>query len=266
MACGEGRDLKACRPTCGDGPFFAISELTFVTASADGIAPGFNLDGLVSDGEASEDCNTADLTSPEGEPGIDNKLAWVLTQLGDDVLSSISNRFQQAINDGGFLFTVEQIERAQHSDMVFRRGAGQPLLDDSQRIQANQTLRLHQEPFLGLVEGVKEVNGRGTSQAFALDMRFDSEGQPLGFRLLDSRFRFERQNDGGLVGIFGGGVARQEAVDLIVGLLDGDEKYRAGVEAVMPALADLVNPQSGECEHFSLTVAYKAVPIQIAAE
>lgn len=266
LACGQERDLSKCWPTCGAGPFYAISELTFVTASTDGVALGFNLDGLVSDGRAKADCNTADFVSPSGEPGIDNKLAWVLALLGDKVLTSITERFQQAINDGGFLFTIEQIEHDNASDLVFRRGAGQPVLDSNQRLQPGQTLSLHAEPFFGSVKNVQQVNGKGTSPAFNFDLRFASQGRPLALRLLKSRFRYELLANHNLTGIFGGAVTRQDAVNLIVGLLGGDEQYRAGVEAVMPALADMVDPKTGKCDHFSLTVAYIAVPIKITAD
>ena len=58
-----------------------ITTLRFAEESPDGVAPGFNLDALISTGREPENCRKADLVDPNGVEGIDNLLATIVPLL-----------------------------------------------------------------------------------------------------------------------------------------------------------------------------------------
>ena len=94
--------------TTGDSHFYVLNTLDIAgeVMGAANTAPGFNLDGIVSDGSDPEGCNIPDYMSPEGEEGIDNALAGLLPIL-NMFAGDISGTIASQINDGSLLVLVE---------------------------------------------------------------------------------------------------------------------------------------------------------------
>src|SRR5690606_32862511 len=82
---------------------FVIDTMRFATEREPGVANGFDLDGVVSDGSDPASCGHADYTSPEGEPGIDNTLASLVPLFELAGIGAAEGLIQNTIVEGGIL-------------------------------------------------------------------------------------------------------------------------------------------------------------------
>ena len=110
-----------------------LQKLGFTREDPEGIAPGFNLDGRVSDEDDEQSCGIPDYTSPDGEEGIDNQLAFIEPALGIAGLGAAEDLLQSAIEEGGILIMmhvtgVDDLENDPEVQRMIRTGQGVPLL------------------------------------------------------------------------------------------------------------------------------------------
>ena len=91
--------------TTGDSHFYVLNTLDIAgeVMGAANTAPGFNLDGIVSDGSDPEGCNIPDYMSPEGEEGIDRSRR----PSPDPQRNHDTRHHRRQINDGSLLVLVE---------------------------------------------------------------------------------------------------------------------------------------------------------------
>lgn len=263
-ACSAGpKDLASCSPTCG-GPVYVANEIRFITADADGIAPGFNLDGIDSSGDEPGDCHTADLTAPDGTPGIDNQFAAMFALLPAQVYEIVPAAIDNAIREGGLLFTTEFVglddfTTPSNIDLVFRYGMDQPLLGTDGRLLPGQTLKLDSEPMLGIGSANVEA-GHIFGGPFDLLFRLRFLATPVAFRFQYAHIDITATADGGIAGILGGIVSLDDVLS-VVGLLGGDDtELRETLKAILPAFADIKHPETGRCDSISAAIGFSAIP------
>src|SRR5689334_15498019 len=95
--------------SCGAGAphAFVISTLGFTRVDPmKGTAPGFDVDGVVSDGTDAASCNKKDFTGPNGEKGIDNQLAALIPDVEKVLGNAVDGLLQGAINNGDLLILM----------------------------------------------------------------------------------------------------------------------------------------------------------------
>ena len=148
VSCGEenGGDMPMMCEPGGEERVAVLRQIAFILEDPSGVAEGFNLDGVVSDESDDGSCNKPDLTSPSGEPGIDNSLAslWSNLQMLSPDLVAVDSLIQGAIDDGQLLLlmNVDGIDDPMNDECVnitVRRATGMPMLGTDGLITSGQT-------------------------------------------------------------------------------------------------------------------------------
>ena len=90
-------------PTGLSESYILIIDTFQFVAAEDGVAPGFNLDGVISGDDDEATCRKEDLLSPDGEEGIDNQLAKVVPLFDVIGVGGALDYTQNSIEEGGVL-------------------------------------------------------------------------------------------------------------------------------------------------------------------
>lgn len=253
------------QPTCGNRAVFVADQLTFATKASDGTVPGFDLDGLTSNGRDAAGCYTKDLISPEGDRGVDNQLGFILSALPIQIANTVPGVVQASINDGGLIFLMEftepdSLDGHGETDVVFRFGKGVPLLGTHHELLPDQTFELDPDYLLGYFEGARPEKRGLEGGPLDLKFRLRFVTTPIAFEFHKVRFRFKTEADGSLTGVLGGAVTLSD-LDRLVGLLNGDDvDLQKTLQAVLPTLADVHNEQTDRCDAISGALAFHAIP------
>ncbi len=275
-ACGadapERVDLAACvaSPTCPGGLVYVADEIDFAMTASDGTLPGFDLDDFDSIAGEYEGCGVADSGSGDGDVGVDNRLGSLLADLPQQILEIVPGVVQSSINAGTLLFLTELVPldagRGYEWGAVFRFGTGVPLLGTDDRLLPDQTFALDPDPLLGYVEDVRKTDRGLEGGPFDLRFRMHFLATPLAFTLQRARFRFVEEDDGSLRGVVGGAVSMEDVFGLL-DLLGGDDTaLREALKSLLPPLADIRSPETGDCDALSAAVEVHAVPAFIFGE
>jgi hypothetical protein len=106
--CGS-EGLSADEVQCTTGQTYAsiMTALGFARAVDKDVAPGFDVDGRVSDSSDSLSCGKDDFVDPDGVPGIDNQLAPLVPEVEKLVGNAVDGLVQGAINDGQLVILME---------------------------------------------------------------------------------------------------------------------------------------------------------------
>ncbi len=86
---------------------FLIVVMTLPWEVSPGVARGFDLDGIVSDGYGAEDCSWEDFEAPDGTPGIDNQMALLTPLFEPAGLGQAFEYLENSIEDSGFFHLFE---------------------------------------------------------------------------------------------------------------------------------------------------------------
>ena len=250
-------------PTSG---LTVIDTMGFATPE-DGVdgTPGFNLDGLVSDGRAPDSCGHADMTAPDGTPGVDNQLAAIVPLFELAGIGAAEDLIQNAVTNGGLLlmFQLDDVDSWQNDPEVtltLRAGAGVPLLGTDGLVLAGQTFSLHPESP-ETVAGAASIRD-GVLEAGPFDLRIPVEVFGLAYKLLlsESRVRARLTEDGGLAeGLLGGAVAYEDLLEVGRLAARDDGSVLPAIEAVFGQSLDLRPDADGRCTHVSGAFRFSAV-------
>lgn len=245
-----------------------VSTLSFARIES-GISQGFDLDDQNS-GEDAASCGPADLVGPEGQPGIDNAFGGLLPVLEATEAAALEPLVQDFIARGTILLVFEMSgwnESPGESTCGSWRvlpGRGEPLLGTDGLILPGQTLDLepgpHEAPVPAMVEDdVLMATGFG----FDLEVQiFDAE---VFLPVRGGRVELERQEDGSMQAIVGGGFLVDGILDSLLGT-GIDDEVEALLESVMRSSADLDLDGDGSCEAMSVALEVEAVPVWIYSE
>ena len=243
-----------------------IDAITFAAETAPGVSPGFNLDGMVSNGSDVESCGGVDYTDPDGTPGVDNQAALLVPVFDLVGFGAVSSFIQGAVAEGGFLllWQIDGIDDLFYDEEVtvrMRFGSGVPILGTDGRIVAGQTYHLHGDspdqvvPNARITDGVLEAGPYDTFlpiDVFGVHYELDVRGAYLRGRLT---------YDGGIEdGVLGGAVTYESLLELAE-KADGE----AGgiydrVLLITDGLTDMMRDDEGVCQAMSASLVYSAVP------
>jgi hypothetical protein len=243
-----------------------IDTMGFATPE-DGVegTPGFNLDGLVSDGREPASCGHADATSPDGTQGVDNQLAAIVPLFELTGIGAAEDLIQNAVTNGGLLLMfqldgVDSWEDDPEVTLTLRAGAGVPLLGTDGLLLAGQTFSLHPDSP-DIVAGAAAIRG-GVLEAGPFDLPLPVEVFGLSYKLLlsESRVRARLTEDGGLAdGLLGGAVSYEDLLEVGRLAARDDGSVLPAIERVFGDALDLRPDADGRCTHVSGAFRFSAV-------
>jgi len=269
MSCGgdDGGDgsVAMCDPT-GESRLTVLRTIAFILEDPAGVAEGFNLDNVVSDGSEDATCMQADLMSPDGEPGIDNSLAslWANLQMLSPDLVAVDSLIQGAIDDGQLLLLMELggVDDPMNDDCVnitIRRGTGMPMLGTDGLITSGQTFDVDTSAPTSMVGGATIVDGVVEGGPFELQLPVRVFDLEFVMTVSDARLRFTLGSDGTMSGFFGGAVSWQQIMDAIEDRGDIPGSTKSLVRNQLMANADLSPDGSGKCQQITAGMNFQGV-------
>lgn len=237
----------------GDAHANVVRQFDFTAMDSDGVADGFNLDGLVSaDGDA-ESCGHGDLVDPQGVPGIDNQLAEIYGVLAPLVGEATSALLQGSINEGRFLlmFELEGIDDLYNDDEVVLnvfRGSADPAIGTLGLIAPDQTFYVDSSIA---VSSVTTAIVDGAIEAGPLDFQLPIDILEANFimPIKMGKVHFEIDEFGDFNGLIGGAISVPEVIGEL--LETNAREETALVQPIFEANADM-GLIDGECELFSM--------------
>lgn len=269
---GDGipNDLTACgqKATCGNGPMFVINTLSTSDIGEDGSVAGFDLDGVVSDGNGPDDCHTVDYVSPTGKPGIDNQLTRILNTV-DEEIRTLPLLIQNAIATGGLLLIGELIglDDPVNDDrvgLVFRRSEEVPLVGTDGVLLENQTFKLAPNHFAGAVADGYVENGVFHAADFDLAVKLTVFGVNYFLTFRGVQIELALDGEGKVTtGMFGGSIHLDDLFDIADTIVVED--LGRLVKAIVPPFAD-VKSSDGRCEQISGALHLTGIPAYVFSD
>lgn len=244
---------------------FVVTDLAFVDLDSEGVADGFDLDGV--DGPAN--CGHADLTTPDGRTGIDNQLAGLMPILRMTEAAAIDGLVQESVNGGLTMYLIDVVgvegDWSGDDDAVvvrIRQGGGPtPILDTEGRIEPDQTFAVHPDsPDNQSTARLK--GGVLTSEDFPLLLPAAVLNAAFTLEVPVARMELTFNADGSADGIMGGAV-------LIQGFIDLANTVATSIGPLATTLlrsrADLLPDADGRCTAMSAYFRVHLEPAFIAA-
>jgi len=243
-----------------------IDTIMFAAEEGGGVSPGFDLDGVVSNGTDEESCGGIDFTDPDGTPGVDNQAALLVPMFDLIGFGAVSSFIQGAVEEGGFLLLwqidgIDDLVNDEEVSVRMRFGSGVPLLGTDGRIVSGQTYHLHEDspdqpvPNAHIKDGVLEAGPFDTFlpiDVFGVHYELDVRGAYLRGRLT---------YDGGIEdGILAGAVTFESLLALAAKADNEADGIYDKVLLLTDGLGDMLRDESGECQGMSASLAYSAVP------
>ena len=242
-----------------------IDTMGFTRVGDDDTVPGFDLDGRISDITDRLGCGHADLTSPDGQTGIDNQLATLVPLFELAGIGAAEGLIQDAIKDGGLIlmFQVDDVDDLQNDPevtLMIRAGTGVPLLGTDGILLAGQTFAVHPEspdskaPVADITDGVL------TAGPFHARLPVSVFGVSYVLNFFDARITARLTEDGGLTdGLIGGAVPFTDLLAIGTLAARDDASVLPAIELVFSNALDLNPDEAGLCTAISGTFRFTAV-------
>jgi hypothetical protein len=258
-------DTTSLTPEVPPSFLAVIDTMGFTRVADDNTVLGFDLDGRNSDITDRLGCGHADLTTPDGDTGIDNQLATLVPLFELAGIGAAEGLIQDAIKDGGLIlmFQVDDVDDLTNDPevtLMIRAGTGVPLLGTDGILLAGQTFAVHPEspdsraPIANITDGVL------TAGPFYARLPVSVFGVSYVLNFYDAMITARLTPDGGLTdGLIGGAVP---FTDLIaVGNLAAmdDPSVLSAIELVFSNALDLNPDDAGLCTSISATFRFTAV-------
>ncbi|MEC7240593.1 MAG: hypothetical protein VXW32_05100 [Myxococcota bacterium] len=260
--------LSACTPEkrdaeCGseaDVHHFVVTTMGYMRSS-DGVSSGFDLDGT-----EYAVCGVQDLEGPDGEPGIDNGLSYLIPALEASEAKVVEGYINTGILEGRILLVVsvsrvDSLENDSCVDVAFNFAQGDPLLGTDGGLLPGQTL-MQLGPSADRVEGVEIKNGQLTARPLNVDIPVSILDSNFELNLRDGGLRMDFLGDGDASGFFTGAIHRDEITEILAssGGVDGDVVQM--INTILGLALDLEDV-NGECNEMSVGLVYTGAEIYL---
>lgn len=241
-----------------------VDTMGFTRQLEPGVAPGFNLDGRVSEEGDEATCGKEDQIGPDGTPGIDNALAILAPAFELFGIGAAEELIQGAIDDGGLLilFQIDGVDSLVDDDeitLTLRTAQGVPLLGTDGLLLSGQTFSLHPESpdsaLTGSIESGVLLAGPGTARLPIVVFGISYE-----LTIAAGLIRADITENGGLnAGLFGGSVSVADLQAIGETAAMDDPSVLPAIEAVFFGATDMDLRDDGQCHAISGTFAFTAV-------
>lgn len=240
------------------GRTVVVARFGFVRPDAthNGSVEGFDLDGRDNtDGVDSRSCSQPDSTSADGTRGIDNALAQLLPIVDAMNGGALDGAIQAAINNGQLLFTVSTdlqpgVCDDQDVTLSFRRATGMPLIGADGLVNPGQTFDQDRSVEVATMRGHVRDGVLVESEAVTLPLPIAVLDAHFVLNFYHTRFRLRLREDGGMDGMLGGGINREELYSHLAPLGIGDG-VRVALQGALATFADLDSDGRGHCASIS---------------
>ena len=245
---------------------FLVDVLTLPWESPEGVAPGFDLDGIQSDGFGSSDCGWEDFASAEGDLGIDNQLARLTPLFEPAGLGQAFEYLENSIEDSGFflLFELRGVDDLGDDDeieLIYELGGGSGLMDTEGRLVAHQTMCVQNDSPHLFADEATIVDGFLEARFEVLTFTFSMFERVYPFVFYDTRIRARLTSDGHIVdGVIGGTLAMSNLLDLTAKGAQNTGGLLGPMTALLTPLGDMPSAD-GECSALSGALDFSAVPV-----
>jgi hypothetical protein len=262
----SGVDPGTCDAEDGGRQVWVVNSLTFARVEGE-TSDGFDLDGEVSTIGGATGCGMGDLTSPGGQPGIDNAFGRLIPALEATEFAAAEPLIDSLIHNGELMILAEVAGMDDPVDdacvgLALRKAVGQPLLGTDGEMLWGQTLELDTSfedvEFSAVPLDAGSVTGRPVT--FVLPVQILDAA--IEFPLRNGAFRVDVLEDGSITGAVAGGLNVAEIVETVEeqGI---NENLKALLRSALYAAADLEPDETGSCTSVSITLAFTAVPIYV---
>ncbi len=241
-----------------------LSSMAFAREQPKGVTNGFDVDGIVSDADQSEEhreqtCRQSDYLDPEGRPGIDNQLAKLLPLLESVTAADLNLIIEGAIENGQLLtaMTLDGIDNLEDDpcvELTTRSALGTPTIGSDGELDPSQTFELDST---GPVTHTVGTIRNGVFEAGPLELRLlvvvFAEKFVLNVQNARIRLKLDGAEKGRLTGVIGGGVKYQALLEIIkeFDLNQGEKDAALGF---LRLLGDLDRDSKGQCTSLSVGV------------
>lgn len=251
-------DLSVCDQE-GDLDHTVVIDTLLFGRLAEGVSPGFDLDGVTSITNGPDGCGVADLNDPDGAGGIDNGFGYLLPALELTEAAATEDLIQQTIDDGELLITFDLADLDDETrdgciDVTVGRASGAPMLGTDGRLLSGQTLDRDTafEPLV--LEDIEVVDGVFEAP-FEIEIPITIFDADIDFVLQDGRIRGRIADDGTVTGIFSGGVDTQDML-AVTEENNVDPALHDVLASLLDLWADLAPDGLGGCEQVSIVFEY----------
>jgi len=228
----------------------------------DEVSEGFDLDDTVTAQGDLAGCGVADLTSPEGDPGIDNSFANLLPVLDLTEASAAEEVIATAIQSGDVLLMVRLtgVDDPVDDDCVtveILQGEGVPIIRADDLLAEGQTFGINPDGVRTSIQGTLTdgvLEARGADITLPLNIL----NAVFEVSIVDAAVRLTLGPGGTMDGILGGGVD----VGALLTSLNEQGVNDQVVQLVGPVLEtakDLAPDADGNCTRMSTNIAVDGI-------
>jgi len=248
----------------GEVTYYVVRELEFAVVREEGVAPGFDLDGITSDAMDARGCRKADYVSPAGHEGVDNQLGMLVPLVEETLGNVITGTVQSSINEGSLLIVIgmQGLDARDSDDCVglsVERGGGMPLIGTDGFIEPWQTFELEAEGGRNFAPDASMSEGVLLAGPFEFELSLVIQGNPFFFSMKNSWTRLELQGDGETIhGELAGGIDVAALSETLMSVEAGD--FARLVVPLLRNEADLAPNEDGRCQQISTAFSFTAVP------
>ncbi len=244
---------------------WVLDTVKFTRQDPVGIAPGWNLDGKVSDEKDDASCGKPDFKSPAGVDGIDNQFAVLVPIIEKTGIAAFESLLQASVESGGVLLMVElegidDLRNDPEVKVTIRAGQGVPLLGTDGKVLTGQTFHVNKrDPATpcgkgALKDGVVDIG------PFDIDLPIQVFGKEYTLEMRTGHVRFHvidaQRIDGGLVG---GGITLSSIGKIAKTAAEDQGNIDDIVQSLTGGMGDLAKDATGTCTQLSAVLSFSGV-------
>ena len=237
-----------------------VQRFQFLELEDEGVARGFDLDGVMSEEGDEQGCGHADFVSPEGREGVDNQLAELWATLAPLVGEQVHALLQNAVNEGRVLvmLELEGVDDLQNDDDVTLnvfRGVARPLVGTQGLISSDQTFEYDYESPTSSIGGLEIKDGELIAGPLELNIPITILSLDIIAKIEFGRVHLTLNEEGEMSGYLSGAMNVPELSEALINT-DAEREARL-VVPFFERNADMV-PVDGVCTYISMGLAFEA--------
>ena len=228
----------------------------------DGVAWGFDIDNVTSATTDPQGCYKEDLTSPNGDVGVDNAFSALIPALDSTEAVALESLVQQSINNGNLLLMLEisGVQDTQNDDCVnvsIWRGSGAPLIGTDDALMHLQSFDTDPSMPNSHISGMQIIDGKLEARPLDVELPVQVLDEDLNFSISEGGIYLDFNEDGTIQGFFGGALPIETLTDITT---LPDVNLPEIVVDLVNSAADLFPREDGSCSAISIAFEYEAIP------
>jgi hypothetical protein len=254
-------------PPAEPSRLFVLDTVGFTRVQKGGIAPGFDVDGVVTQGTGDpKTCGKPDFTAPDGTPGIDNQFATLVPLIEASGLQAFEGLLQASIDNGGVLILLQLDGWDGSADdaavtLTVRAGHGAPLLGTDKKLLTGQTFHLRPDSPERAAKNARVKGFQLDTDAFDLDLPVQVFGKLYVLEVRNARIRLHLRDDGRVdEGLLGGGITFASIAKIAKTGAEDQPSIVDMVQALTDGAGDLAPDANGVCTQISAALAFQGAP------